>query len=179
MDSWIPRDSQELPRRICTVVGGIRRIVLRLHCRFDHARKKRSRAAFVLDISKCSCSIPAGHCFSGGQSRWNGNDQEPIQSNSTYFPRHHVGKEHKQSRLHKENTSQAESREVNFFPADVRQAINRSQQMCLRVYHEPRCVVYYRQNRDQVTSQYIQWVPESEMNRLMCCFWLLIMNFRG
>ena len=35
------------------------------------------------------------------KSRWIGNDKEPIQSNSTYFPRHHTEKEHKISRRHK------------------------------------------------------------------------------
>ena len=32
-------------------------------------------------------------------------------------------KEHKQSRMDKENTAQAESQEVGFFPADVHQSI--------------------------------------------------------
>ena len=57
------------------------------------------------------------------ESRRKGNDQEPMQSNSTSFLRHHTGKEHKQSRRHKENTAQAESQEVSYFPADVHQAI--------------------------------------------------------
>ena len=35
----------------------------------------------------------------------------------------YTGKEHKQSKLHKENTAQAESQEVSCFPADVLQAI--------------------------------------------------------
>ena len=34
-----------------------------------------------------------------------------------------MGKEHKQSRLYKENTAQAESQEVSSFLADVHQAI--------------------------------------------------------
>ena len=35
-------------------------------------------------------------------SRWKCNDQEPIWSNYTYFPNRHTGKEHEQSRRHKE-----------------------------------------------------------------------------
>ena len=35
------------------------------------------------------------------ESRWKGNDyQEPMQSNSNSFPRHHTGKEHKNSKRH-------------------------------------------------------------------------------
>ena len=35
------------------------------------------------------------------KSRWKGNDQEPMQSNSTSFPRHHTGKEQNKSRWHR------------------------------------------------------------------------------
>ena len=62
-------------------------------------------------------------CLCLSKSRWKDNDQEPIQLNSKYYPRHHMGKEHRQSRRHKENTAQAESQEVSSFPADVHQAI--------------------------------------------------------
>ena len=54
-------------------------------------------------------------------SRWNGNDREPIQSNSTSFHRHHTWKEHKQLRRHKDIATQAEIQEVSSLPADVHQ----------------------------------------------------------
>ena len=52
-----------------------------------------------------------------------GNDQEPIQSNSTYCPRHQMGKEHIQFRRHRIRTARAESQEDNSFPADDHQTI--------------------------------------------------------
>ena len=55
------------------------------------------------------------------------NQKAMIRNRYSWIPhtylRHHTGKEHKQSRLHKENTAKAESQEVSFFPADVLQAI--------------------------------------------------------
>ena len=53
------------------------------------------------------------------QSRWKGNDQEPIQSNFTSWPRHQMGKEHIQFRRHKIRTARAESSSL----ADGHQAI--------------------------------------------------------
>ena len=55
--------------------------------------------------------------------RLKGNDQEPIQSNSTSFPRHHTGEEHKKKTKKKKKTAQAESQEVSCCPADAHRAI--------------------------------------------------------
>ena len=41
-----------------------------------------------------------------------------MQSNFTYFLRHHTGQEHKESKLHNKGTAQAESQEVSSFSAD-------------------------------------------------------------
>ena len=55
--------------------------------------------------------------------RWKGNDQEPIQSNSTSYPRHQMGKGHILVRRHKIKTARVESQEDSFFPEDCHQAI--------------------------------------------------------
>ena len=51
------------------------------------------------------------------------NDKKPIQSNTTSFPRHQTGEEHKsQGRYHKFNTIKVESQVDSCFPADGHQA---------------------------------------------------------
>ena len=50
-------------------------------------------------------------------------DEKEMIRNSTSFPSHHTGKEHKQSRRHKEITAQAENQEISSFPVDVHQDI--------------------------------------------------------
>ena len=51
-----------------------------------------------------------------------GNDQEPILSNSTSSPKHHMGKEHIQLRWQKIKTIRVESQWDSSFPADGHKA---------------------------------------------------------
>ena len=57
------------------------------------------------------------------QSRRKGNDQEPIQTNSTSCPRHQMGKEHMQFRQHKikKQQEQKDKKTTSSFPEDGHQ----------------------------------------------------------
>ena len=54
-------------------------------------------------------------------SRWKGNDQDSMQSNSTSFPDNIRERNTQKSRRHRSKTAQAESQEASSFPADSKQ----------------------------------------------------------